>query len=120
MKLYAYGRDPIDFWPGWMTEPHFKASLSDRYHMDSDVLEAISRYEAFKTSAMELAKKAGWEGDIREGPYIAGLPTHDTADDRHIMIAWKQDNNGHTFIVSPYPLRWLEETGSRPVIGQYR
>lgn len=65
-------------------------------------------YEAFRNQAYELAKKVGWEGDIREGPYIAGLPTHETADDGHIMIAWKQDNNGDTFVVSPYKLPWLE------------
>jgi hypothetical protein len=25
-----------------------------------------------------------------------------------LMIAWKQDNNGDTFVYSPWPLPWLE------------
>ncbi|MGA8614265.1 MAG: hypothetical protein WB760_21835 [Xanthobacteraceae bacterium] len=37
------------------------------------------------------------------------MPTDATGADGHYMIAWKQDNNGMTFIVSPHKLPWLEQ-----------
>ena len=105
--MFAYARSAIDFWPGWLSEDEFKDHLSKRYFTPDAPANAWSAYEAFRYQAFELAKKVGWEGDIREGPFIAGLPTHDTGDDGHFMIAWKQDNNGDTFVVSPYKLPWI-------------
>ncbi len=67
-----------------------------------------SPYEKMKQHALQIARKVGWEGDIREGPFIAGLPTDKGGEDGKVMIAWKQDNNGDTFIVSPIRLKWLE------------
>jgi hypothetical protein len=64
--------------------------------------------------AKELANKKsnwrngfGWEGYIREGPYRAPLPCGDPSC--KYMVAWRQDNNGDTFIASPFHLPWLEE-----------
>jgi hypothetical protein len=95
--MFAYARAAIDFWPGWLTEEQFKAAI-----------QSVAEYEDFRDKAFALAKEVGWEGDIREGPFIAGIPTHETADDGHFIIAWKQDNNGDTFVASPYRLPWLE------------
>jgi hypothetical protein len=105
--MFVYARAAIDFWPGWMTEKDFRANLANVYNVQGGSAE-WTKYGTFRAKAYELAKKAGWEGDIREGPYVAGLPTHETADDGHFMIAWKQDNNGDTFVASPYRLPWLE------------
>ncbi|MET4789568.1 hypothetical protein ABIF64_001746 [Bradyrhizobium japonicum] len=103
--MFAYARGAIDFWTGWKTEQEFLRELQG----DHDSSNAVNEYNALKVQAMELAKKVGWEGDVRQGPFIAGLPTHETADDGHFLIAWKQDNNGDTFVVSPYRLPWLED-----------
>jgi len=71
--------------------------------------------------AQAAAKEVDWEGDIRKGeqPYVSPLPHHDDTI-CEFLIAWKQDNNGSTFVASPYPLPWLEEqmvdyTGFQPV-----
>lgn len=105
--MFAYARAAIDFWPGWLAEEQFLDQLKAIYTSD-DAEKATGEYEELKQSAFLLAKKVGWEGDIREGPFVAGLPTDMIANDGKIMIAWKQDNNGDTFVVSPIKLAWLE------------
>jgi hypothetical protein len=56
--------------------------------------------------AKALAHDKGWEGDFRVGPYIFWLPTETGFT---YAFAFKQDNNGTTFIVSPVQLQWVEE-----------
>ena len=94
---------PIDFWEGWLTEDQYKSQLT----ADDDFGRAstIAEYEELRDEAFELARAKGWEGDIRQGPFIAGIPTGDHTTG--IMIAWKQHNNGTTFIASPLKLPWL-------------
>jgi hypothetical protein len=106
--MFAYSREPIDFWPGWLTETEFKSQLESRYESEGDQSGAWARYGDFRAKAEAAAKKIGWEGDMREGPFVAGLPGRDGEGDGQIMIAWKQDNNGLTLIVSPYKLPWLD------------
>jgi hypothetical protein len=55
----------------------------------------------------------GWEGDIRGGfgdsdggPWFAPLPISN--GDIAYAVAWKQDNNGETFVASSISLPWLE------------
>jgi hypothetical protein len=59
----------------------------------------------FKLAARH-AKETGWEGDYRTGhePRVFWLPVD---GDFKYGFAWKQDNNGSTFVVSPWPLKWL-------------
>jgi hypothetical protein len=64
-------------------------------------------YEAFRDKAMELARGLGWRGDIRDGPFIAGMPTFEIRHTSLFLVAWKQDDDGLTFIASPVPLPWL-------------
>jgi hypothetical protein len=33
------------------------------------------------------------------------------------LIAWKQDNNGESFVALPFPLPWLEEDAAAVVRG---
>ena len=105
--MFAYARAAIDFWPGWLAESEFREQLSREYAPD-DASKVWAGYQHFRAGAMEAARKIGWEGDIRSGPFVSGLPTGETADDGHVMIAWKQDNNGDTFVAAPYRLPWLE------------
>jgi len=73
---------------------------------------AWSQYAEFRRTAMELAREKGWEGDIRRGengPCVTALPFVDPEEygKAYHIIAWKQDNNGQTFVASPQQLPWL-------------
>ena len=57
-------------------------------------------------AAQSAAREYGWEGDCGRGPYLFWIPT-DYAGFVH-AFAFKQQNNGMTFIVSPHRLQWLE------------
>ena len=107
--MHVYRRNPIDFWPGWLTEQEYLANLEARY-IPGDVATKHREYYERLGAAKALARRLGWEGDMREGPYIAGFPGRDGHDDG-IIIAWKQDNNGDTFVVSPEQLPWAAEWG---------
>ncbi len=107
IDLFIYGVEPIDAWLGWMDEHQFRASL-DRWYApeDRDLIWTI--YENFRNAAQKAARDAGWEGDVREGPFIAGVPTFEIRNTSLFMVAWKQDEDGLTFIGSPVRLPWLE------------
>lgn len=113
MKKYAYALAPIDFWAGWMKEPDFEHQLAEVYAAD-DVPAVLRDYLEFRDAALGLARKIEWEGDFREGPFVAGLPS---IDQSRILIAWKQDNNGTTFVVSPSPLPWLDRDAAAKTSG---
>jgi hypothetical protein len=102
--MFVYARSAIDYWPGWISEEAFLRELNDEY----SVIDPAD-YQSLKQKAFELAHKVGWEGDIREGPFVAGLPPQGPEPLSDIIIAWKQDNNGDTFIASPIRLSWLED-----------
>jgi len=51
------------------------------------------------------AKNSSWEGDIRTGPFVVGLPGD---CDAKILIIFKQDNDGTTFLLSPVELPYLK------------
>lgn len=66
-------------------------------------------FQRFET-AKQLASGQGWEGDYQGGakPRVFFLPSE---NDFEYGFAWKQSNNGTTFVVSPYPLPWLDRLG---------
>jgi hypothetical protein len=105
---------PIDFWTGWRTENEFLAHLAvycADSGMASGVTDEIGEYTEFRQTAMELAHDIGWDGDIRKGeggPYVTALPNEDCTV--QLVLAWKSDNNGTTFVASPRPLPWLDGT----------
>lgn len=76
------------------TEPY--VPLSERFRRD---LAAIKDY----------AKHHGWEGDFACGPGVFWLPDSEARTFRY-AFAWKQRNNGTTYVVSPLPLPFLGET----------
>jgi len=49
-------------------------------------------------AAQKLALKHGWEGDTIQGPFLSAIPHEDGNAD--LVLAWKQSNNGTTFIAS--------------------
>ena len=119
MIVYVYETNPIDFWAGWQLvheickiPPHISDLLNPDANLDDDCgfhspdyISAID-VAAFFTAAKWTARKIGWEGDISWGPYISMLPQNES--DCLFMLAWKQANNGTTFIASPFELPWLK------------
>jgi len=106
--IYVYALvTPIDFWIGWH-KPEDIVSWSEGEAWSSG---KIARWDYFPMLLMAqriALEHLGWEGDIRkgEGPFISLIPSKDSCTGE-IIIAWKQDNNGQTFVASPYALPWL-------------
>lgn len=119
MIVYVYATNPIDFWCGWQLvseackiPPHIRdlldpqANLDDDHQNDSQDYISIFDVAKFFEAAKWTARKIGWEGDVAWGPYISMLPHNES--DCLFMLAWKQSNNGTTFIASPFDLPWLK------------
>lgn len=110
-RWYAYHLPPIDY--GWeclrtveqtvkiLGQREALQKLSgwrDEYPTD----EFISAWER----AQREAKSRGWEGDFRHDPVVFWIPGETGF---MFAFAFKQDNNGSTFVISPVMLPWLEE-----------
>jgi hypothetical protein len=100
-RLFVYELPPIDFWQGWTPESRWPEGEDDPFYE-----YGLNDEEAAADLALAkgLATRCGWEGD---GEWrMAGLPRDDVAAPTY-MLAVKQQNNGTTFIISPYELPWL-------------
>ena len=105
-KFYIYSLPPIDWWHGFQAVGDYIEHMKSELNAFGDTFNTTR----FISDLMELAPlfaRAGWEGDIREGVYLAGLPTDEP--DTELIFALKQKNNGSTFIASPYRLPWIKE-----------
>ncbi|QBR03620.1 hypothetical protein [Paraburkholderia pallida] len=51
--------------------------------------------------AQSVASEQGWEGDLCHDPVVFWLPAE---NDFQFGFVFKQDNNGTTFVVSPFAL----------------
>lgn len=107
IDIFVYGVEPIDAWLGWSDEAQFRASV-DRWCAPESRDAMWTFYEAFRDNAMDIARTLGWQGDIREGPFTAGMPTFEIRNTSLFLVAWKQANDGLTFIASPVRLPWLD------------
>lgn len=96
--MHVYACNPIDWWQWWLSEDEL---------VERRPAEQIKDYLRDLKLAQEAAFQIGWEGDVREGPFVCGLPGPSGACD--FIIAWKQDNNGTTFVASRERLPWMEE-----------
>lgn len=111
---YGYGMFPIDYgWHWCRTVREFVASLSPDYdtlypeHFPDEINTAVGELTQFSCDmkqAMAIAKALGWEGDVRGDMHVFPIPS-DTSFT--YGFAWKHDNNGDTFIISPVPLPHL-------------
>jgi len=96
LRMYVYGLYAIDYWDGWTDLNEVRRNPSEYGFDDLDGTLA---------NVAKAARAAGWEGD---GPWrCAPLPLHDSGGRCDWMFAVKQSNNGTTWIVSPFPLTWL-------------
>lgn len=105
MIVYSIGI--IDHWNGWQNPKRvFRAASKD-----TEDGRTWADWEKLWTEAQWLAGRLGWEGDVRQGPYVAVVPNRpDEFWECSVIIGWKQDNNGSTFIASErFALRWLDD-----------
>ena len=103
--MYVYKVGPIDEWDGWI-QPD--GGLGDRSECTSSLRADRAEYQALLNQAQTLAHRLAWEGDTLQGPFISMLPDPRSASSK-MMIAWKQRNDGITFVASPFPLKHLED-----------
>ncbi len=109
MDWNVYKIAPIDF--GWKHLRTVKETLTDiassegDFHHPDGLNTSNSKHflEAWE-SAKAVASIHGWEGDFREDPSVFWLPSEGDFD---YAFAFKQENDGTTFIVSPRALPWL-------------
>jgi len=102
--MIVYHINPIDFWEGWQ-KPSAVFSTDTFFPFRNPSYE-VERWVKMWAKAQELAKKVGWEGDVSAGPFVSGIPDD---SETAIIIGWKQDNNGSTFIATPFEMPWLKE-----------
>jgi hypothetical protein len=103
-----YRLNPIDWWDGWTPEYDYLRRLFVDEYADNN-RGRVADYVSLRAKAERMALKAGWEGDIRgDDVFVSALPPANGDGAGPLMIAWKQENNGDTFVYSPWPLPWLE------------
>lgn len=95
-NFYIYERDPIDDWTGY-----------DWLFLE-DLLVDIKWVNLLNHTFTLLKRYSNWEGDIRQGPFIAMFPG-DECEFNSFVVLLKQDNNGNTYVVSRHPLENLND-----------
>lgn len=97
--LHVYCPDMIDWWPGWFS-PH------DMLNQDESTQ---CEFTVALLKARDAALEAGMEPELRE-VHVSALPHADGDSNgrHHWLFAFKQDNNGTVYIVSPFALPWME------------
>jgi hypothetical protein len=89
-----------------MTFEEYCASVAREHYGVDETASVLAAAGELLKKAQEYAKaKLLWEGDMTVGPRFAALPNGEY--DNALMIAWKQANNGTTYIVSEIELPWL-------------
>jgi hypothetical protein len=107
--MEVYKLPPIDAWDGMVTLGQYFAisHLQDRYE-DLQLSQHFDNVLRLLFRGMECARRYGdWEGDVAHGVFISAVPTED--GECKLMLAWKQSNNGDTYVVSEMALPWLGE-----------
>jgi hypothetical protein len=104
MPTFVYQIPPIDWWDGFVPLAQaLRPDAGDQSDCDFNrrLLERLALGHA--AAAMHL----DWEGDTKEGPYVFAVPDGESSGGE-LAVAWKQENNGDTFIVSPNRLLHVE------------
>lgn len=104
--MYAYHIGPIDF--GWQHLKTVAETARELGGLEAELLTHTEKYaieepdiaqflDDWKT-AKQMAGEVGWEGDFRHDPVVFWVPCDGMF---RYGFAFKQDNNGSTFVVSP-------------------
>lgn len=99
-KLYTYSVGPIDIW-GLFQNPEDVLEIEET---GEKIL--LGEYTEMLAAGMAEATQLGWEGDLVRGPLVSILPEPGSAG--LLIIAWKQSNNGSTYVVSRVELPYLK------------
>lgn len=70
------------------------------------IQDTVDRFDADWERAQQMAKKIGWEGEIRGKARVFLLPGDDEFE---YAFVWRQYNNGIAFVVSPFSLEYLKD-----------
>jgi hypothetical protein len=108
--LYSYEVSPMDAgWSRLPTVPEYLKRVAGEFHYEnsSPRVDAIEEILNFVKEALRAGHSVGWEGDFKQygEPRVVVLPH---PDEPRLALAWQQDNNGTTFVVSEVPMPWLE------------
>jgi hypothetical protein len=103
--VYEQGPD-TDRWVGWM-RPEAAITAGDESPLHEDWSREIE--QIVEHAKQQFRERTSWEGDIRQGPYVAGLMPPDHGQEFQVAVGLKQDNNGMIFVWSPYEMPWLRE-----------
>lgn len=114
--MYCYDVGIIDFFDGTYSLQSYINKLLDTDNEDIGSAGSAGRdLKELKESVLSAIKflyntNSFWEGDIRSSDNlrVGGLPASEMGCAMEYYFIFKQDNNGSTFVVSPYPLVWLE------------
>lgn len=99
---------PIDF--GWenlktLSETIYDISKQGSFLSNDVDTDGVNSFLNNWNFAKAEAKKCGWEGDFRNTPNVFWLPSEESFS---YGFVFKHENNGTTFIISPFPLPWIE------------
>lgn len=113
-EWHVYEFSPIDHgWETMKTVQEMIATIantpSDEPAWDSSDANTIdvASFLTYWESAKAFARSCGWEGDFVVTPRVFSIPRPDGVQ-FDIGFAFKQDNNGSSFLVSPVPLNFYE------------
>jgi hypothetical protein len=107
-EMFLYGMSAIDFFGEMKRISAIR--VTHKIPPYSSIDHLIS--EAFDVASNSYGSYIkGWEGDVRETNgveeiYLFSLPAPESVE---YGICWKQENNGDTFVYSPFRLPWLDE-----------
>ncbi|WP_322997914.1 hypothetical protein [Castellaniella sp.] len=112
MTWHVYGVGPIDFgWDHLKTVEETARSLGEGEAMDKlqgwggTTDPGLDEFLQGWNSAQNAARDHGWEGDFRHDPVVFWVPGESNFQ---FGFAFKQDNNGTTFVVSPVELPYAD------------
>jgi hypothetical protein len=107
LTLHVYEILPIDFgWEHCPTVENYFASLAKEVFHGYAPSDELTKFKDDFERAQKLARQKGWGGDFRGDPHVFMVPVE---LEFTYAFAWKQDNNGTTFIVSPVELPHLKQ-----------
>ena len=107
--MFIY-RTLID-WYGTMSIDEYFENLKSESEITGSDYKASQDIADATAFLMNAARHApGWEGDIRNSElHVSVLPSPDDACCCMPLFMWKQDNNGTTFVASPFELSWMDD-----------
>lgn len=105
----VYLMPPIDFgFDALLTVDEVRERIEEQrtYGNERSIFYHMTDFDKNFRTVMSLAKKVGWEGDMRGEPYVFWLP-----QDCSMVygFVWKQENNGDTFVGSRIRLPNIEQ-----------